>query len=89
MLESILVIMIAMGFVMFILGVTEKSIVFSATSMLMWIVVLAGQQYIEVPNDASTYTETAVFAVALGLIIINVVWIIIRYFENQFEHNMP
>jgi len=89
MLESILIIMMCMGFVLFLLGITEKSVVFSATSMLMWIVAMAGQQYIEVPTDASTYTETAVFAVALGMIIINVIWIILRYIENQFEHNMP
>ena len=89
MIESVLIIMICMGFVLFLLGITEKSIVFSATSLMTWIVVMAGQQYIQVPNDTNTYTEFALFAVALGFVFINVIWIIVRYMENQFEESMP
>jgi len=89
MLESVFVIIMAMGFVLFILGISEKSIVYSATSLLMWIVVMAGQMYIEVPTDTDTYTEAGIFAVALAFIFINVIWIILRYMENQFEDSMP
>ena len=87
-LESVIIIMMAMGFVLFILGIMEESIVFAATSMLMWIVVLAGYLYIEVPTETDTYSEYALFAVAFAFIIINVIWIIIRYIENQFQRNV-
>lgn len=89
MLESVFIIIMAMGFVLFILGISEKSIVYTATSLLMWIVVLAGHLYIEVPTDSTTYTEGAVFAVALGFIFIDVIWLIICAFDFRDEVGMP
>ena len=71
-----------------VLGILDKSIVFSALSMLMFIVTLAGQIYIQVPTD-TIYSEPALFAVSLGFIFINVIWIILRYMENQFENSVP
>ena len=89
MLESVFVMIMAMGFVLFILGISEKSIVYSATSLLMWVIILAGQLYIEVPTDTETYTEGATFALALAFIFINTIWIIICYMQNQFENSRP
>ena len=77
-----------MGFVLFVLGIELESITYSATSILMWIIVLAGQIYIEVPTAADTYSEMAIFGVALAFIFINVIWIVLRYMENQFEGNI-
>lgn len=85
MLESIFVTLVIFGFVLFILGIMDKNIVFSATSILMWIVIMAAQIYIEVPNASNTYNEPALYPIGLGLIFINIVWIIIQYFDIQFR----
>ena len=89
MLESVFVIIMAMGFVLFILGIAEKSIVYSGTSILMWVILLAAYLYVEVPTDDSTYTEPAVFALAIAFIFINAIWMIILYMKNQFEESVP
>lgn len=77
MLESVFIMFIAMGFVLFILGIERHSITYSITSVLMWIVILAGQIYIEVPNDTS-YGEPAFYGVAIGFIVVNIIWIVIQ-----------
>lgn len=82
MLESIFVIIMAMGFILFLIAVMDKNIIFSLTSLLMWIIVLATHMYIEVPND-TYYAEYALFAVSLAFIIINALWIIIMYMDQE------
>lgn len=77
MLESIFILIVAMAFILFILGILEENIVFTATSLLMWIVTLAGQVYIEVPGVSSTYSEIAFFGISIAFIAINVIWMIV------------
>lgn len=90
MLESVFIMMMAMGFVLFILAIFEESIVFSATSLLMWIMVLAGVVYIEVPGAGdSTYSETGLVGIALAFIFINIIWLIIQYLNFQKRGNIP
>jgi len=88
MLESVFIIVIAMGFVSFILAVYEESVVFTGVSMLMWIIILAGFLAIEVPND-TYYREWAMFGVALGFIFINIAWLIKLYLDYRREMSMP
>jgi len=78
MLESIFLMMMSMGFILFVLAVYEKSVVFSMTSILMWIMVLAGLVYIEVPGG-STHTEMGMLGVALGYIFMNIIWILVQW----------
>lgn len=87
MLESVFIFIMAIGFVSFVLAIQNKSIVFSAVSLLMWIVTLAGQLYIEVPSDTN-YSEPALFAVALGFIIINVIWMVVHMMDFKNENDI-
>jgi len=90
MLESVFIMFIAMGFILFILGIEMSSVVYAITSTLMWIIILAGQLYIEVPTD-TIYDEPAFYAVGLGFIIMNIIWIIIIKMDYSFtsEHIPP
>jgi len=88
MLESVFIMLIAMGFVAFVLSVMDENIVLSGVSLLMWIVVLAGQVYIQVPTD-TYYDEPALYAVSLGFIFINIIWMIVLYFDFQFWKSQP
>jgi len=88
MLESVFIMLCAMGFVAFVLSAMDENLVLGAISLLMWIVVLAGQVYIEVPTD-TFYNEPALFAVSLGFIFINVIWLIVLYFDFSFWKQQP
>jgi len=88
MLESVFIMLIAMGFVAFVLSVMDENIVLSGVSLLMWIVVLAGQVYIQVPTD-TYYDEPALYAVSLGFIFINIIWMIVLYFDFKFWKSQP
>lgn len=77
-----------MGFVLFLIAVLEKNLVFSLTSLLMWIIVLASHMYIEVPGD-TYYAEYALFGVSLAFIIINVLWIILMYMDQDRMSWLP
>jgi len=88
MLESIFIIMIAMAFVLFILGIYDKSIIFSFMSLMLWMIVMINAHYIEVPSDES-YNELGFSAFCMAFIIGNIIWIIVQYFERQFENRMP
>jgi hypothetical protein len=81
MLESVFVIMFAIGFVTFILALFDEwetlfSFIMCFVSILFFIGSWAGSIYIEVPND-TFYNEPAVGWIFLGLIIVNVVGAIV------------
>jgi len=88
MLESVFIMVMSMGFVAFVISAMDENIVLSGVSLLMWIIVLAGQLYIEVPAD-TYYDEPALFAVSIGFVAINVVWMIVLYSDFKFWKKMP
>lgn len=83
MLESIFVLSIVLGFITFILGVEGEQILYTLISILMWIIVMAGMVFVQVPSD-TYYTEWAYFAVAIGFLAINVMWAIILYMDLDY-----
>ena len=87
MLESVFILSICAGFIFFILGIEQENVVYALTSMLMWIVVLAGHIYVVVPNAEGYYYEIGFFAISLGFIMINVIWVIILYFDLDYWRN--
>lgn len=89
MLESIFILTVALGFILFILSIERENIIYSLTSLLMWIVTLAGMVYIVVPND-TYYTEWAYFAISIGFIAINIIWSVILYMDLDYwrKHGM-
>ena len=88
MLESVFIMLIAMGFVSLVLSAMDENMLLSAISLLCWIVVLVGQLYIEVPSD-TYYDEPAFFAISLGFIFINVIWLIVLWTDFSFWKKQP
>jgi len=86
MIESVFIMMMAMGFIAFILAIESDSIVYSAISMLLWIIVMAGHVYIQVPGD-TYYNEVAMFPLSFGMIILNVLWLIVQFIIKKDRRN--
>ena len=84
MLESVFLIIMLMGFVLFLLGIVEENSIFTGTSILMWIIILAAHLYIEVPADTS-YEEPVMVPLSLAFIIINLLILVIGYFRMKHE----
>ena len=84
MLESIFITFIAIGFISFILGIELENVIYSALSLLMWIILMAGYFYIEVPSD-TIYDEPVFLPVALAFIFINVIIIILSFTRFKEE----
>jgi len=83
MLESVFILSICAGLIFFILAIEQEVQAYSWISILMWILVLAGNFAVEVPGD-TYYWEIGFLGVALGFISINLVWIIILYFDLDY-----
>jgi len=80
MLESLFITIIAIAFVLFILGIENSSKVYLFMSMILWIIIFAQSLYIEVPSDTS-YTEYGLNAVSLIFIFANLIF----YLALQFD----
>jgi len=88
MLESVFLMLLGMGFILFVLGIFEESIIFAATSILMWIIILAAHLYVEVPAD-TYYTEGSMVPLSLAFIFINLIWIIILQMDLKIGRRLP
>jgi len=82
MIESIFLILIGMAFILFILGIELTSTIYSGTSLILWVLIMAQSLYIHVPGDTA-YQEYGLNAFALVFIFINIIWIIIMYMTKQ------
>jgi len=80
MIESVFIMLLAMAFITFILGVEKWAIIYVGTSLLMWIVITVASFYIQVPGD-TTYIEYTLNAVSMAFIFINVLLMIMIHFE--------
>ena len=86
MIESVFIISMAMGFILFILAIEQKSVVYSLTSLLMWIFTWAGSVYIRSPGTTESFSEIGVTGICLAFIIINVMWSILLYMDLDYWH---
>lgn len=84
MLESVFISILIMGFVLFIIGIEKKSLIYSALSLLFWIIVLATHMYIVVPND-TYYAEYALFPLSFAFIIVNIIALIYEYMTRPWS----
>ena len=80
MILDIYLMLIAMGFILFIIGVERWSIVYAGTSFLMWIIIFAASFYIEVPG-IDEYTDYTINAVSLAFIFINIIIMLMIHFK--------
>lgn len=76
MLESIFVILLAVAVITFFLAIFEEKIIWSGTSLLLWLIIFAEAVNIEVPGD-TTYTEYGLNAVCYAFIFLNVLYMVI------------
>lgn len=88
MLQSVFITLIIMAFVLFILGIERHNVVFSATSILLWLLTMVSQIYVEVPGNGS-FDEPSIHPIALGMIIINIIWIIVNWSDISYWKKQP
>ena len=93
MLESVFVILFAIGFVTFILGLFDEwetllSFIMCFISVLFFIGAWAGSIFIQVPND-TYYYEPALGWICLGLIIINIIGATVSIVQVNVEMKKP
>lgn len=75
MLESVFMIMVGMAFILFILGVESKSMIYSMMSTMLWTITMITAHYIQVPGDTS-YADLGFSGLCLAFIFTNIVWLI-------------
>lgn len=78
MIESVFIILLAIAFLLFLLGIERKSIIYSGISLILWILIMIQSLYIQVPGDTD-YSEMGLNAFALIFIMVNIIHIIYLY----------
>jgi len=83
MIESLFIVMIAIAFLLFVLGIEKgvEGIMYAGVSLMLWIMLMAQSFYIEVPLDAA-YNEAGFRAFCLIFIFVNLVRVIFGVFPN-------
>ena len=96
MIPEIYILIFSCAVLFFILGILKESVVFTAFSMLFWIVIMANSIFIDIPYYAfdSTnktfytghfeYTYYSISFVALAFIIMCVIWTILQYTDFSY-----
>ena len=84
MIESIFILSICMGFVLFILAIEQESVIYSLTSILMFIFTMAGTVYIRAPGTPEVFSEPGLVGLCIAFIAINIIWTIILYMDLNY-----
>jgi hypothetical protein len=87
MIESIFMMLLAIAFILWILGIEMESIVYSGTSLILWLVIMAQSFYIQVPGIAD-YSDVALRAFVLVFIFTAIINIIIIFFDLNLRESM-
>ena len=87
MIESMFVMLIAIGFVIFILHYFVRDHILGFLSMVIWALVLINSIYIWVPNDTS-YSDWVFNTFPLAFIFTSLLIIILTYIEEQKEREV-
>jgi len=86
MLESVFIILVAIAFILFILGVEEESKMYCIMSGVLWLIVFVQSLWIEVPSD-EVYTEYTLNVISLIFIFANIIYYLALQFD--WRRNMP
>jgi len=87
MILDIYLMLMAMAFILFIIGVERWTMIYTGTSFLLWIIIFAASFYIQVPG-IDTYIDYTINAISLAFIFINLVIMMMIHFEIG-ESNRP
>lgn len=80
MIDNVFIAILFIAFILMILAVEKKSVIYSSLSFLMWIIIFASSLYIQVPG-IDEYSDFTINIVCIGFIIVNVVWIVYLVME--------
>lgn len=104
MLDTIFALLFVVAFVLQLIAVYEKSIIFTMVSLIMWLTLMVNSLYIEVPyhvsyenatgaiateTGAHIYNEIGVSALCLGFVFINLVLLIIFFMDWKESNALP
>lgn len=104
MLDSLFVIFLIITVIFQIIAVYEKSIIFTMSSLIFWLVLMANSLFIEVPytvgylNDTGdiniisqshSYTDYGLSALCLIFVFVNILLMIMNYTQWKEESQIP
>ena len=89
MLESILMVIIAMAFILYIIAVYEQSFVFMLLSVVIWLIIMGGSLGVEVPFIDTAYTDYSLSAISMLFVFSGIVFSIVYVMEWRRKYNMP
>ena len=84
MLESLFIMLIAIAFITFLLGIDSESYPMCIISAVVWLIVFASAHYVQVPGDTS-YSELTINALSLAFVFIDVILAILYYMDYTFK----
>ena len=97
MIESGFIIMLVLGFILFLMALFEDSnifrrMIFSGISLIVFMILFAQSFYIEIPGSTTTYSELGIQAMCLAFIFINIIVMFLTvlpkvgaYFSNRSQ----
>lgn len=88
MIESVFLLIMIMGFILTLVSVEKKSLIYSILSIVIWLLVMAQSHYIYVPCDTA-YSELGVNAISLAFIFFGVIWTIVCYMDIKGDRRLP
>lgn len=86
MIESLFIMLVAIAFLLFILGIEKGNdgSIYTGVSLILWIMLMAQSFYIEVPLDTS-YNEAGFRAFCFAFILLNLIRVVMLLFPGFFE----
>ena len=80
MIESVFITLIALAFVLFILGIEKDNIVYKGLNMILWITLMVQATWIQVPG-IDEYMELGFSAFCMAFIFIDIILLILHFMD--------
>lgn len=104
MLSDIFILLFVIAFIVQVIAIYEKSIVFSVLAIMFWLVLMVNALVIEVPyatsyvnetgiqnitTGAHVYSEVGLGALILGFVFFDIIWIVLQWMEFREQSELP
>ena len=87
-LDSLFIAILFIGFILTVLSIERKSMIYTALSMLVWIIIFASSHYIQVPG-ISDYSDFTINAISIAFVIVDIIWLIYCYTDYEGKYRSP
>jgi len=77
---DIFLMLMAIGFILFIMGIERENQGYAGLSLIIWLVIFVQSFYITVPGDTD-YSELGIQALSLAFVFINLVIMLVIQFD--------